>query len=186
MRREIDCDPYELPSGKLIPVKFTYDLEWNYPVKQVKTMASTFDPNVFLNQEIKGANEVKYTPVPIGEYQCYIDDLGTDTYEDQPILIITYALISEELKKTLGLEKPTVQDRIFLDVDETGALAFGPNKNVRLGRVREACGQNAAGKKWNMNMLRGAGPLMIMVDHRFNKTTGEGPFSNVTRVTKGS
>lgn len=148
-------------------------------------MASTFDPNVFLNQEIKGANEVKFTPVPIGEYSGYIDDIAMDEYDGQPILIVTYALISEALKKELGLEKPTVQDRVFLDVDEAGALAFGINKNVRLGRIREAVGQNAQGKKWNMNMLRGAGPVMLMVEHRFNKTTGEGPYANVTRIAKG-
>lgn len=145
---------------------------------------SVFDKDTFLSTEVKGANEVKYTPVPVGEYQAFIDDLGADSYEDTPILIVTYALLDEELKKTLGLDKPTVQDRIFLDVDDTGNLLFGPNKNVRLGRTREACGQNDPKKPWNFNMLRGAGPVMIKISHNFHKQTGEGPFARVDRVVK--
>lgn len=146
---------------------------------------SAFDPNVFLNQEVSGANEVKYTPIPQGEYGAYIDDLGMDSYENQPILIVHYALTDvDHLKEALGLEKPTVQDRIFLDTNEDGTIAFGPNKNIRLGRVREAVGQNDPNKTWNFNMLRGAGPVRIMVEHKYHKTTGEGPFANVTRVAR--
>lgn len=146
---------------------------------------SVFDKDTFLATEVKGANEVKYTPIPIGDYtNCYIDDLDTDTYNDEPILIVTWAIPDEKLKAALGLEKPTVQDRIFLDVNKDGSIAFGPNKNVRLGRIREAVGQNDPKKAWNFNMLRGAGPAMLKVSHRFNKTTGEGPYANIDRVVK--
>lgn len=146
---------------------------------------SAFDPDTFLNQEVTGSNDVKYTPVPIGEYKAFIDDLGMDSYNDQPILVLSYALLDDNLKEKLGLEKPTVQDRIFLDMNEDGSIAFGPNKNIRLGRVREAVDQNNPKKKWNFNMLRGAGPVAIMVDHKFNKA-GEGPFANVTRIAKAA
>lgn len=145
---------------------------------------SVFDKDTFLNQEVKGSSEVKYTPVPIAEYQGFIDELEMDSYEDTPILIVTWALLDEALKKSLGLEKPTVQDRIFLDVEKNGALSFGPNKNIRLGRIREAVGQNDPKKPWNFNMLRGAGPCLLKVGHRYNKTTGEGPFANIERVVK--
>jgi len=146
---------------------------------------SAFDPNVFLNQEVTGANDVKYTPIPIGEYKAYIDDLGTDKYEQTPILVVTYALLDEKLKTELGLEKPTVIDRIFLDVDGAGNLAFGKNKNIKLGRLREAVGLNDPKKKFNFNMLRGLGPLNILVEHNFNKKN-EGPFANVARVTRAA
>lgn len=145
---------------------------------------SVFDKDTFLATEIKGANEVKYTPVPIGEYKGFIDELDMDSYDDTPILIITYALLDEQLKETLGLEKPTVQDRLFLDTEADGSISFGPNKNIRLGRTREACGQNDPKKPWNFNMLRGAGPVLLKVSHRFNKQTGEGPYANIDRVVK--
>lgn len=151
---------------------------------------SAFNPDTFLSIEITGASEVKYTPVPVGEYQTFIDDIELTVWQDQKILQVTHVLISEELKAKLGLEKPTVRQGIFLDLDEvTGALEFGPNKNVALGRLREACKQNDPKKKWNFNMLRGAGPLLIMVDHTWkeNKETGvkDGPFAKVTRVARG-
>lgn len=147
---------------------------------------STFDPDVFLSGEISGSNEVKYTPVPIGEYQAFIGDIAMDSWENQPILVLTYNLIDDALKAQLGLEQPTVQDRLFLDLDDAGNIAFGPNKNVKLGRTREAVGQNDPKKKWSPNMLRGAGPVMIKVDHGYKKSTGEGPFANITRVAKAA
>jgi len=41
---------------------------------------SSFDPNVFLAQEVKGANEIKFTPIPKGEYKAFIDDIDMDEY----------------------------------------------------------------------------------------------------------
>lgn len=152
---------------------------------------SVFDKDTFLNQQVTGSNEVKFTPVPEAEYQAFIDEISMETYKDNergevPILVLSYAILDEKLKEDLGLEKPTVQDRIFLDVESSGALSFGPNKNVRLGRVREAVGQNDAKKAWNMNMLRGAGPVLIRVAHRYHKTTGEGPYANIDRIAKSA
>lgn len=146
---------------------------------------SAFDPDVFLAGEISGSNEVNYTPVPIAEYQAFIGDVGMDSYNDQPILVVTYDLLDDALKAQLGMEKVTVQDRLFLDMDDNGQIAFGPNKNVKLGRTREAVGQNDPKKKWSPNMLRGAGPVVIKVDHHFNKQ-GEGPFAKITRVAKAA
>lgn len=187
--QKIQCEPYELPSGRLLPVTFTSNLKWNMKMaKQAQSTTSAFDPDTFLNQEVTGSSEVKYTPVPIGEYQAYVDDLEMSSYNDQPILQVTYAILNEELKASLGLEKPTVRDSIFLDMDPSGALAFGINKNVKLGRLREAVNQNDPKKKWNFNMLRGMGPVNIMVDHRWSDKNGikEGPFANITRVTRAS
>lgn len=149
---------------------------------------SAFDPNVFLNQEVSGANETKFTPIPEGEYQGYIDDVGLDSYQDQPVLVLTYALLDNDgkLGKLLNSDKPTVQDRIFLDMNDDGSIAFGPNKNIRLGKVREAVSQNDPKKKWNFNMLRGAGPVLLKVSHTFHKTTGEGPYSRIDRVVKAA
>lgn len=152
---------------------------------------SVFDKDTFLSTEIKGASETKYTPVPINEYGgTYIDDLGTATFKDnngveQPQLIITWAIPDEALAKSLGLEKVTVVDRVFLDVDPSGALLFGPNKNVKLGQIREALNLNDPKKPFNLNMLRGAGPARLKIGHRFNKQTGEGPFANIERVARG-
>lgn len=150
--------------------------------------SSSFDPNVFLSQELSGANETKFTPIPEGEYKGYIDDLGMDEYEGQPILIVTYALMDNDgkLGQLLNSDKPTVQDRLFLDMDAAGNIAFGPNKNIKLGALREAVGQNDPKKKWNFNMLRGAGPVLMKISHTYKKSTGEGPYSRIDRVVKAA
>ncbi len=142
---------------------------------------STFDPNVFLSQEVKGASETKYTPVPEGEYDAYVDSIGADEYEGQRILIVNWAIMDEGVKKALGLEKPTIQDRIFLEY-ENGVLAFGTNKNVKLGRLREAAGLNDAKKTFNFNMLNGVGPVRLMVAHVPGK--GENASEKFPRVTR--
>jgi hypothetical protein len=61
--------------------------------------ASTFNPDTFLAQEIKGANETKFTPIPKGEWKAYIDELSMDEYENQPILIVGMIIPDEQLKK---------------------------------------------------------------------------------------
>lgn len=179
MEGVIECSQYVTPQGMIIPVKFKYQLEW-----KVNQMAvSTFDPNNFLTQEIKGANETKYTPFPKGEFSVYCDDIGMDEYDKQPILVVTFASNDENAKKVMGMEKPTIQDRIFLDM-ENGVLAFGTNKNVKLGRLREALGQNDPKKTWNFNMLRGAGPVKVMVDHNPDKEDPTKVYARITRYAK--
>lgn len=158
--------------------------------KETKTM-SVFDKDTFLAQQTTGSNETKFTPVPMSEYKNnYIDDIDFDTWKndkgaDQPVVIFHVAITDEAVKKELGLDKPVVQDRVFVDVEADGSLSMGKNKNIRIGQYREACGQNDAKKPWNFMMLKGAGPFTVKVGHRFNKTTGEGPFAQIDRVTKG-
>lgn len=86
----------------------------------------------------------------------------------------------EAVKAKVGRDKVTVRMQINLDIDEaTGRLATGPNKNVFLGQLRDALGQNTPG--WKPTQLLGAGPFMGKVTH----TSGDrGTFANVTRVAK--
>ena len=67
------------------------------------------------------------------------------------------------------MERISVKQSLFLDIDGSGALAFGANKNVKLGKLREALGQNNPGQSWNIQMLAGAGPLRIKVGSRPDK-----------------
>lgn len=152
---------------------------------------STFDPDSFLAQDLSGASETKYTAVPESDQKAFVGDLKMETYKDPergdvPVLALTWNLLDEDgkLKATLGLDKPTVVDKIFIDMNPDGTIAFGPNKNVRLGRVREAVGQNDPKKKWSFNQLRGAGPVLLKIEHGYNKQTGEGPFARVAKVVK--
>lgn len=148
---------------------------------------SAFNPEVFLSQEVTGANETKFTPPPEGDYKSFIDDIASGgDYEGQPIINVTHKLLDDtgKLAELMGLAEPTIRDSIFLDIDNSGQLAFGPNKNVKLGKYREAAGQNDPKMKWNFNMLRGVGPLVISVIHTWKN--GEGPYAKITKVVKAS
>ena len=144
---------------------------------------SAFDKEAFMNAIVEDANETKFTPVPEAEYEAYIDSVEADEINDKPVLQVDFALIDEDLKIEMNMDKVTIRKTYWLDFTEEGALDFGKNKNIQLGLLREACGQNVAGEPWAPSMLAGQGPLLILNGHRYNKETGEGPYNNVKRVT---
>ena len=127
---------------------------------------STFDPEIFMAQEIEGPMETRYTPIPEADYTATIggapEDVVTRKVGDSILLDVTYIIHDEALAEKMGMERLTVRQGIFLDSNANGAIELGPNKNVKLGRLREAVGHNKAGP-WNFAMLRGAGPLLITV-----------------------
>lgn len=144
---------------------------------------SGFDFDVFFGQEITGAHETKFTPVPEGEYTGFIDEIAGAEFGDSKVLQVTYMLTDERLKEELKMDKVTVRDTVFLEFESDGRLAFGKNKNIKLGKLREAAGQNTPGA-WNFRMLTGAGPFKLKISHRFDKKTGDGPFANVDRIVR--
>lgn len=150
---------------------------------------SVFDPETFLHLEIDSAMETAYTPVDEGEYEAYIEDVEASVVKtqdgDKGVLNVTYALTEESVKASTGMDHPTVRQTLWLDFDDSGSLLFGKQKNVKLGRLREAVGQNVDGRPWSPSQLIGAGPVVIRVTHRYNKETGDGPYANVTRVAAG-
>ena len=152
-------------------------------------MSSSFDPETFMHSEVEGKMEVTFTPVPEGEFGAYIDDIEAASVETKngpaPVLYVTYAITDEEVKEQIDLDHPTVRQTVWLDFDDSGALSFSTNKNVRLGRIREATGQNVDGEPWSPSMLKGAGPVTVKVGHRYNSETGEGPYADVQRVVAG-
>lgn len=137
---------------------------------------SAFDVAAFENQIVEGANETKTTPVPEGDYNATIDTArvksiaitrGERAGQEVPVLEVNYHLHDDtgELNKLLNRDKVTVRQDIWLDVNEHGSLAFGPNLNVQLGRLREAVGLNQPGRPFTFKMLEGQGPLVISVSH---------------------
>ena len=147
-------------------------------------MTSTFDPSAFEETVIEQEMETKFTPVPEGEYQAFIEELDFRMVNESPVIDVTYRIIDDELAAQLNLQQITVRQGIFLDADIVdGKLVMqqGANKNIRLGRLREACGQNTAGA-WQFSMLKGAGPLKVMVTQNVDKNDPSVVYNNVSRV----
>lgn len=149
---------------------------------------SVFNPEAFLQQTITDSMETRFTPIPEGEYLASIDDLKMRLIEKtgSVILDITWAILDDNLKATLGLEKPSVRQSVFLDLDSNGRLAVGQNKNITLGRVRDAVNQNNAGQAWGVNMLKGAGPAKLKVTQRTDQNDTSKIYNDVAMVAKAA
>lgn len=145
-----------------------------------------FDATAFMTQNIDRPMETEVKLVPVGEYQAMIDHFGEEAFQNHEFeykkgdragqpgemvnfnlpFIIQDAKAAEAIGRTDG--KCTVYKRMTLDFDDTGNIDFGVNRNIELGRVRKAVDQNKPGS-WNVSELRGAGPVIVKVEHRSYK-----------------
>lgn len=139
---------------------------------------ATFDPDLFMNQETEDANSTEFTPIPAGEYTAVIDHVDPKvTPKGSPLLEVFWKIDAPGVEDA---HEKTVKQAIWLDITSTGGLESGKGKNVALGRLREALGQNKAGQKWNPGMLAG-NVAKINVKHRAGD--GDAIYSEVKGVT---
>lgn len=150
---------------------------------------SSFDAEAFLGTETEDALETHYTPVPEDEYQAVIKKVSVRAIDTKngpaTVLSLQWDILDQaELAESLGFSNGDmfVNQDLFLDLEADGTLSGGPNKNVKLGKVRDALGQNKAGKPWSPRMLEGAGPCTIVVSERPNKDDPEIIYNDVRRV----
>jgi hypothetical protein len=126
--------------------------------------------------------ETTYTPVPEGEYLGAIDDIKIRKAKDSVICDVTWLIMDDQLKSSMNMDRITVRQSVFLDVEANGALQLGPNKNVALGRLRQALGQNGSGP-WSFAQLKGAGPVKLTVGVRPDKDDPDKKYNDVKRIT---
>lgn len=151
-----------------------------------------FDPETFMNQVIDQPLETEFQSVDPGEYVATIDDFTSEAFEQihfeykkgaragtpgvMTKLTLPFVIQDDAVKQTLGLDKVVVNKQIILDVQDNGDLDWGTNKNLDLGRIRAAVGQNDPGP-WSISNLRGAGPVMVKITRvafeRKDKSRGE-------------
>lgn len=133
---------------------------------------SAFNPDVFLNTEATEANATAYTPVPEGEFNASIKTIKPRVLTDgRAVLDISWVVDDEQARTETGMAEPSVRQTIWLDTTESGGLDFGKGKNVGLGRLRDAVGQNQAGKPWAPGMLVGQ-VAKVKVSHSIDKRDG--------------
>lgn len=147
---------------------------------------SEFDPDVFLGTETEDSTDTKIIPVPEGQYLAVVDkvqarkstrDDGSEFY----VLDVTWAIDDPAVAEATGRDQNSVRQSIFLDVNENNSLDMGTGKNVQLGRLREALGQNKSGKAWSPNHMQGQA-AQVMVSHRPDREDPETFYAEVKRV----
>lgn len=141
---------------------------------------STFNPETFLNTPVEAPLSTEYTPIPEGEYTAVIEKVEPRTVgqDSKPVLDIVWRLDAPDSEDA---HEKSVRQTIWLDVTAQGSLDYGKGKNVQLGRLRDAVGQNQPGQAWMPSMLVG-NVARVSVKHRMGN---EGQiFADVKGVAK--
>lgn len=140
---------------------------------------SKFNADSFLNQTVEAKLDVRRIPMPEGDHdEMQVADLsitsGTVAKGDnagklwvqlKAKLVCTDPNVAAEMKLS-GDQQPTVYWQEFIDLDDNGQLDISDGKNIKLGKLRQACGQNNE-EEWSMNDLKSA-VLGARVKHAFN------------------
>lgn len=152
-------------------------------------MSRLFDPAALLNENI-AANETKRYPLSMGETVAQIMELKFDEGVSGPKSKnpgTPWARLNAKLEITDPEYLATVPGQpdkavtflgIMLDM-QNGTIATGPNKNIRLGKLRDAAGVN--GKP--LNMLMGQ-YIRIAIGHKPHHEDPEQIVDEITSYTK--
>lgn len=162
---------------------------------------SSFDADAFMQRTVDQPLETDYKMCPVGEYPATIDDFTSEAIQQfnfdykqgpragQPGVMTKFncpfVINDPAIAQQLGRDKVVVEKQITLDLGPDGGLDWGVNKNVELGRLRQAAGQNQPGP-WQIGKLKGVSGLMVKVEHtQFTRKDGtKGERAEVTRVTR--
>ena len=136
----------------------------------------TIDISQFQNTDIVGANSTAIPLIPVGEYVATIKKVGFATGEKADAsgvakpwvrCEVSYRIDDPQVKAemaTKGVREPSVTQRLFLDLNETGQYDTSEGRNVGIGQLRAACNQNLPNVPWNFNMLEGQ-TVRVKVTH---------------------
>ena len=144
---------------------------------------STFNPDQFLNTETSDATSTSYTPIPEGEYPACVKEIKPRvTTSGKAILDVVWSIDDADgaIEAATGMKQATVRQSVFLDLTDSGGLDMGKGKNVQLGKLRDALGQNTPGKSWRPGDLMG-GVALVAVKHR---SVDDAIYTDIKGVTK--
>lgn len=126
---------------------------------------SAFSPESFLDAQITEAS-VKRPPITAGtELIGIIKDIKPRTFSGKKDPSATYFAMDPVIEfdmtqnpvemARVGLPKVTIQDGIFLNLTDSGAIDMSPGKNSRLRQYREALNMNTAGEVFSFRAMVG-------------------------------
>lgn len=117
-----------------------------------------FDVDKLMNEDVSGSMSTAVKPIPEGTYTAVISEVKLREVKTKNgvslSLDVKLSLDAPELKEELKRD-PTVFQSFWLDLDDNGRLDLSEGRNVKLGRLREAVGQNTPGQPWNIRKLEG-------------------------------
>jgi hypothetical protein len=144
-------------------------------------MASMFNPDTFTNMTTEAGFDTRRSPVPEGEHVATVKGFKFRQDKEFVILDIAWRIDNQALAESMGLKEAVVNQGVFLDIDANGKLEKGANKNIQLGRVLLALGQNSG--PWSPQMLTGAGPVKLQIIHEPDKKDATIIYDRIKAVT---
>jgi hypothetical protein len=148
-----------------------------------------FDPQSFLDAQITDSLDTKVIPCPQGEFVGVIDKITPEQWKSGDgtksgyKLSIDWLIEDQGVKDFLKRDTVKVKQQIFLDISDDGKLETGAQKNIGLGRLREAVGMNNAGQAFSFGMLPGS-MAKVNVTHRPDPKDAENVFAEINKVAK--
>lgn len=125
--------------------------------------SSIFNPDFILQGQSSEAMSTKSIPIPANVYLAQIMELTPrnvqgvkDTTKFYQFLDVKLEIkLDQAAQAELGRETAIRNHSVSLDLTPQGNLDYGKGKNIGLGRLREAVGQNIPGQAWSPMMLKG-------------------------------
>lgn len=155
----------------------------------------TFDADSFMNETVDAPMATSLQSIPDGEYQAVIGDFTSEAFKtvtfqnakheevSRQVLEVPFIIQDAALSAKMEREQIVHRESFWLDFDANGKLATGPDKNVRLGQLKDALGQNVPG--WAPSHLRNMGPLLIAIKSKAGTGKNDGKtFTNITKYAK--
>jgi len=96
------------------------------------------------------------------------------------MLETTWEILDENVKRVTHMEHPTARYSFLLEVDPVKGLEIGEAKNVKLGRLLEACG--VVSKEWSLRTLEGT-TAYVKVKHRPDDDDPDVTYNEISKVT---
>lgn len=125
-----------------------------------------------LNTTVDSQLDEFLEPCPAGEYLAIAGKPSVNTFtykkgdragETGYQLVIRWEIQDEAVKKQLDRDTVSVRQSTLLDITPDGTgLDVSKGKNIGLGQIRSALGQNQEGQPWSFNMIEGQ-PATIKV-----------------------
>src|SRR5687768_6069829 len=129
---------------------------------------SVFNPATFMQTTTDEATSTEVILIREGDYTAVSGPINEDSFKEIPIvngprageksyqMNVKWQLDDPEgkLQEELG-RPPVAMQNIWLDIGKDGSMEMGKGRNVELGLLREALGQNASGRNWSPVMVGG-------------------------------
>lgn len=122
-------------------------------------MSKGFDVEALLETQIEGSLSTSRDPIPEGDYTGVVDDIKARTItmrdgDEKVIVSVMWNIDDAEVAAELGVDNLRCKQDLWVDLTDEGGLDLGKGKNIDLGRLREALGQNGD-RAWTFQHLVG-------------------------------